>query len=506
MSTVSTAPTPIVRRAPRRKSILVRNLLEGGVVTSLALSGLFTLLITAGIIYALAHDAGVFFRGVPGRFEGVSPAEFFGSLHWSPLLGTQKHFGVWPLVVGTMMITSVAMLVAAPLGLITAIWLSEYAPPKLRNVLKPVLEILAGVPTVVLGFFALTVITPALQFSFWQVPVLGPDGQPMLGSDGNPLTQPLNPFGIEGYNVLSAGIAVGILTLPIVTSLAEDALRAVPRALREGAYGVGATRFETSVRIVFPAALSGIIAALLLAIARCIGETMIVALAAGGRHLPMHYLTDPPLVSHVWANAGHRDGEQPIASISPSTPFTVDPLRLSRGEKIDDVDVVLLGSTTARTLRAEVLASDGVVLASTETSLLPTTVGAPLRASMVFPPTNIVAPDRAIDEARQSGVRLDRGDYRVRLSATDGQAVLAHVAIDGERFMPFFQRLLVPVDVRQSMQPMTGYLVQIFLGDVTNLGIEYYSSYAVAALLFVMTFVLTVIGHVIRVCFQQRYE
>lgn len=509
MSTATSLPVQGKPRKARRKSVVARNLLEGGVVTSLAMSGLFTLLITAGIIYALAHDAGVFFRGVPGRFEGVRLSEFFGSLHWSPLLGTQKHFGVWPLVVGTAMISLVAMLVAGPLGLITAIWLSEYAPPQLRNILKPVLEILAGVPTVVLGFFALTVITPALQFSFWKVPVIGPNGSPLLGSDGNPLMQPLNPFGIEGYNVLSAGIAVGILTLPIVTSLAEDALRAVPQALREGAYGVGATRFETSVRIVFPAALSGIIAALLLAIARCIGETMIVALAAGGRHLPMHYLTDPPLVTHVWANAGHRDGNGgngSTISINPSTPFAVGPVRLSRGEKIDEVDVVVLASSTARTLRAELLAADDTVLATVETSLSPPSGASTFTASLVFPPINVVAPDRAVDEARQSGVRLDRGDYRVRLSAADGTLMLAHVELDGERYMPFLQRLFVPVDVRQSMQPMTGYLVQIFLGDVTNLGIEYYSSYAVAALLFVMTFALTVIGHLIRVRYQQRYE
>lgn len=506
MSTVSSVPASAAPRSLRRKSVFVRNLLEGSVVTSLALSGIFTLLITVGIIYALAHDAGIFFRGVPGRFEGVNPREFFGSLHWSPLLGTQKHFGVWPLVVGTAMITLVAMLVAGPLGLITAIWLSEYAPATLRNFLKPILEILAGVPTVVLGFFALTVITPALQFSFWQVPVIGPDGRPLLGNDGNPLTQPLNPFGIEGYNVLSAGIAVGILTLPIVTSLAEDALRAVPRALREGAYGVGATRFETSIRIVFPAALSGIIAATLLAIARCIGETMIVALAAGGRHLPMHYLTDPPLITHVWASAGHHDDTRPAATIDPATPFVLDQLRLSRGEKIDEVDLVLLDSTTARTLRAEILAPNDTVLASVEAPLTPVEGASKFPISLVFPAVNIVAPDKSIEEARQSGVRLDRGAYRVRLSTPEGVAMLAHVEVDGERFMPLLQRLFVPVDVRQSMQPMTGYLVQIFLGDVTNLGIEYYSSYAVAALLFVMTFVLTVIGHLIRVRYQQRYE
>jgi hypothetical protein len=233
---------------------------------------------------------------------------------------------------------------------------------------------------------------------------------------------------------------------------------------------------------------------------------MIVALAAGGRHLPMHYLTDPPLVTHVWAEAGRFSGEDVLASLESDKPYLTEPFRLSRGEKIDEVDAILRAGATARALRAEVIGEDGTVFATVETDLKPAEASPTVRVSCVFPPTNVVAPERAIDEARQAGVRLDRGSYRIRLSAIDGSATLAHVDIDGERFMPFLQRLLVPVDVRQSMQPMTGYLVQIFLGDVTNLGIEYYSSYAVAALLFVMTFGLTVIGHLIRVRYQQRYE
>jgi phosphate transport system permease protein len=186
--------------------------------------------------------------------DEVNLREFFLTGVWSPLLGEPKRFGVWPLVCGTLLVTGVAMLIALPLGLVTAVFLSEYAPRRLRQLLKPALEILAGIPTVVYGFFALTVITPALKSCF----------------DG---------FNI--YNAFSAGAAVGILCLPIVSSLAEDALQAVPRSLREAAYGVGGTRFDVAVKVVVPAALSGIVSAFLLAIARAIGETMIVALAAG---------------------------------------------------------------------------------------------------------------------------------------------------------------------------------------------------------------------------------
>lgn len=212
-------------------------------------SGMFSLLITGAIIYVLAAETVTFFAS-----DEVTFANFFGSTTWNPLLGGTKSFGIWALVCGTMLVTAIAMLIALPLGLITAIYLSEYAPRRVRNVLKPVLEVLAGVPTVVYGFFALMTITPILQW---------------LHS------------GFSVYNAASAGIAVGILCLPTVCSLAEDALQAVPRGLREGAYGLGATRFDVSVKVVVPAALSGIISAFLLAIARAVGETMIVALAAG---------------------------------------------------------------------------------------------------------------------------------------------------------------------------------------------------------------------------------
>jgi phosphate transport system permease protein len=301
----------------RPKSKAARNVWERSVMTTLILCGLFSVLTTFSIIVVLAVETRQFFS-----LPGVRVSEFLTGTQWSPLLGAEKHFGIWPLVCGTLLVTGVAMLLALPLGLVTAVYLSEYAPRKLRAFLKPILEVLAGIPTVVYGFFALTVITPSLQWLH---------------------------NGFDVYNATSAGIAVGIMCLPIVCSLAEDALQAVPRSLREGAFALGSTKFDVSVRVVVPAALSGIVASFLLAIARAVGETMIVALAAGN-----------------------------------------------------------LAQMTA--------------------------------------------------------------------------------------------------DPREQIQTMTAYMVQIFLGDASNFGPEYLSSYAVAASLFILTFVLTLIGHRVRVRFREVYE
>ncbi|WP_145074939.1 phosphate ABC transporter permease subunit PstC [Poriferisphaera corsica] len=307
---------------PRSKRI--RKIRESLIMTGLISCGLFSLATTLTIIIVLAKETIRFFN-----LDEVSLADYFLGLKWAPLLGAEHHFGIWPLISGTLQVTVIGMSVAIPLGLITAIWLSEYAPEKIRRVLKPMLEVLAGIPTVVFGFFALTIITPSLQW--------------LHG-------------GFEVFNAMSAGIAVGIMCLPIVTSLTEDALRAVPKQLREGAYGLGSTRFETSTKVVTPAALSGIIAAFLLAFARAIGEVMIVALAAGS-----------------------------------SPPQLVDSL------------------------------------------------------------------------------------------------------VNG-------------FDPRGETQTMTAYMVQIFLGDVSNFGPEYYSAYAVGATLFLMTLALTIIGHIVRVRFRQAYD
>jgi phosphate transport system permease protein len=202
--------------------------------------------ITVGIIVVLAVETFAFLRE-------VSIVEFLTGTEWTPLFAT-KSFGVLPLVAGTMLVAGIAMLVALPMGLLSAIYLSEYAPNSVRRVVKPVLEVLAGVPTVVYGYFALMFVTPLLQTFM-----------PSL----------------SGFNALSPGIVMGILILPLVSSMSEDAMRAVPRGLREGAYALGATRMQTALQVVVPAALSGITAAFILAVSRAVGETMIVAIAAG---------------------------------------------------------------------------------------------------------------------------------------------------------------------------------------------------------------------------------
>jgi phosphate transport system permease protein len=211
--------------------------------------GALSILTTVGIIVVLLQQAFTFFSRVP-------VTDFLFGTKWSALFKTPLY-GVIPLVSGTLVITAIAMLVAIPLGLMSAIYLSEYAPPRVSDVLKPALELLAGIPTIVYGFFAVTFIRPdILKLIF---PQIGP------------------------FSALAAGIAVGILTLPLVASLSEDAMRAVPRALREGGYALGATKLEVSWQIVVPAAISGIIASIILAMSRAVGETMIVALAAGSR-------------------------------------------------------------------------------------------------------------------------------------------------------------------------------------------------------------------------------
>lgn len=234
------------------RSTAVSNFSEGVVMTLLVGCGLFSLAITAGIIALLISQSIGFFNNAE---LAIDPWTFLTDTKWTigQTQGT-PHYGILPLVSGTFRITGIAMLISLPIGLTCAIYLSEYASPRIRSILKPTLEILAGIPTVVLGFFAIKFITPYLL-------------------------QPIGEF--KTFNAASAGIAVGILCLPLVTSLAEDALRSVPNSLREGAYGLGSTRLEVTLKVVVPAALSGIISAFLLALSRAIGETMVVALAAG---------------------------------------------------------------------------------------------------------------------------------------------------------------------------------------------------------------------------------
>ncbi|MEM7625620.1 MAG: phosphate ABC transporter permease subunit PstC [Planctomycetota bacterium] len=267
------------RSAGRPKSTVLRDLKERFILFLLVLCGAITIGITLLIVIILAQQAAGFFSpgitDIQGHVYDLSLTDFLFDLQWNPLIGSERHFGIWPLVVGTFQVTIVAMIIAIPLGLMVAIWLSEYASPRVRAVVKPLIEIIAGIPTVVFGFFALTFVTPLLQ-SVVHPAIAWLNGSSLWLSLFDPIG-----FRIEIFNVLAAGICVGIMCIPIVTSLSEDALRAVPRALREGSYGLGASRFETAVKVVFPAALSGIVAACLLSFARAVGETMIVAIAAG---------------------------------------------------------------------------------------------------------------------------------------------------------------------------------------------------------------------------------
>ena len=224
----------------------LRRLAEFLIEKALFLCAAGSILVTAGIIFVLLFETLAFLRE-------VSVVEFLFGTVWTPLF-YDKQFGILPLLVGTLLASAVAMIVALPAGLLTAIYLSEYAPAGVRRAVRPVLEVLAGVPTVVYGYFALQFVTPLLQ-TF--IP------------------------GLAGFNALSPGIVMGIMILPLVSSLSEDALHSVPNGLREGAYALGATRMQATLRVVVPAAFSGISAAAVLAVSRAIGETMIVAIAAG---------------------------------------------------------------------------------------------------------------------------------------------------------------------------------------------------------------------------------
>jgi phosphate transport system permease protein len=219
---------------------------ERAIELFLLFCGVLSLFTTAGIIAVLAYET-------VGFFMEVSPAAFLFDLEWTPLFA-DKHFGIWPLVSGTVLTAAIAMAVALPCGLLAAIFMSEFASDRTRTLLKPALEVLAGVPTIVYGYFALVTLTPLLQ--------------------------KIIP-GLAGFNALSAGLIMGVMIIPMISSLSEDAIYAVPRALREGAMALGATRLTTVFRVVLPAAFSGIAASVILAVSRAIGETMIVAIAAG---------------------------------------------------------------------------------------------------------------------------------------------------------------------------------------------------------------------------------
>ena len=221
---------------------------EEAIKVGLFLAALVSILTTVGIVLSLLGET-------IGFFGEVSIVGFLTGTDWSPLFA-DPSYGVLPLISGTFLITAIAIAVAIPLGLGSAIYLSEYARPRLRRTLKPILELLAGVPTIVFGYFALTFFTPVVL-------------RDLLGVE------------VQVFNALSAGIVMGFMVLPTIASVSEDALSAVPQSLREGAFGLGATRRQVSLRVVLPAALSGVVAAIILGISRAIGETMIVLVAAG---------------------------------------------------------------------------------------------------------------------------------------------------------------------------------------------------------------------------------
>jgi phosphate transport system permease protein len=279
VSTASSATTDVVPSPLARRFTLLA-LQERCIETVLFLCAAVSILTTLGILYVLVTESVYDPLGPPPDpvayredgtidwsrrhkvgpfFQEVSLREFFGSARWTPQY-SRKYFGVLPLLVGTFLVALIGAAVGLPVGLLTAVYLAEYASPRVRGWVKPMLEILAGVPTVVYGYFGLAFITPY---------VLKPVFQNWLG------------WGVDGFNALSAGIVVGIMIIPVISSLSEDALRAVPRSLREAGYALGATKYDVSVRIVIPAAFSGIVAAFLLALARAIGETMAVTIAGG---------------------------------------------------------------------------------------------------------------------------------------------------------------------------------------------------------------------------------
>jgi phosphate transport system permease protein len=225
---------------------LRRELREGAIEIVLFLAAFSAVATTIAILYILISESVAFFEKVP-------PIEFLTDTQWTPLFA-DPHYGIVTLLSGTLVTSTVAMLVAIPLGTIAAIYLSEFAPLRLRETIKPCLELLAAIPTVVYGYFALLFVTPLLQKIFPDLP---------------------------GFNMLSAGLVMGLMIVPLISSISEDAMRAVPVALREGSYAMGATRLQTAIRVVFPSAISGISAAYILGISRAVGETMIVAIAAG---------------------------------------------------------------------------------------------------------------------------------------------------------------------------------------------------------------------------------
>jgi phosphate transport system permease protein len=267
---------------------------ESAIRVALFLAALLSVVTTTLIVLSLVRETVAFLGDV-----GVG--DFLFGSKWTPqLAGDQQSFGAVPLMIGTLYLTGIGLVVAIPLGLLCAIYLAEYASPRVRKVIKPILEVLAGVPTIVFGFFALTFVTPEI----------------LRGVFG---------LHVEPFNQLAAGIIVGILVLPTIASVAEDAMSAVPQSLREGAFGLGASRMKVALRVVFPAALSGIVAALVLGASRAIGETLVILLAGGSGQLLPEVVWSPLESGGSMASfiASTATGDAPTGSIEYETIFAV---------------------------------------------------------------------------------------------------------------------------------------------------------------------------------------
>lgn len=284
--TLPMAPSDNVvsERLRKRATRHVKERIIEAVLLGAALVSVFT---TLAIVYILVSESWVFFQHVPLK-------DFLFDTQWTPLFD-DAHYGIMVLLSGTITSSAVALLVAIPLGTIIAIYLSEFAPFKVREIAKPFLELLGGVPTIIYGYFALVFLTPLLQMIYPDLP---------------------------GFNLLSAGIVMGIMIIPYVASLSEDAMRAVPSALREGAYGLGSNRFQVSTRVVVPAAISGIIASFVLGVSRAIGETTIVLLAAGQMARASFWPGESVLTMTAFI-AGTGSGDVPTGSIEYKTIFAV---------------------------------------------------------------------------------------------------------------------------------------------------------------------------------------
>ncbi len=285
MATPSTSVEDVLGVARKRRG-------EQAIKGLLFLAALVSVLTTTGIVFSLLEETIGFFGEVP-------LGQFLTGTEWSPLFA-DASFGVLPLITGTLLISAIALVVAIPIGLGAAVYLAEYATPRVRKTVKPVLELLAGVPTIVFGYFALLFFTPEVL-------------KPLFG-------EPL-----AGFNALSAGVIMGFMVVPTIASISEDAMSAVPGALREGAFGLGSTKLQVSTRVVFPAALSGIVAAIVLGASRAVGETMIVLIAAGQQP---NLTADPRQSVETMTTfiAATAKGDVPVGSTGYETIFAVGTL------------------------------------------------------------------------------------------------------------------------------------------------------------------------------------